>query len=171
MATERFGIPASATTCMLAVIFAMHFFVRTAYGISSESFSTTSSLLILGVLQGSGAAPCIWMCVSNVLLQALDTLTAGFQAHCSRHRRSSCRPGEAFVDDADLWLTSETQTGPELTASMQKVAQHWERLLFASGGGALPSKTAFIIYWIGHGTNMAVPPFFPTPLPQPSQSP
>jgi hypothetical protein len=67
---------------MLAIILAMHFFVRTAYGVSPTYFATTSNLLILGVLQGSGAAPCIWMCVSNVLFQALATLTDGFQAHC-----------------------------------------------------------------------------------------
>ena len=110
MATEHFGILSSAATCMLAIIFAMHFFVRTAYGVSPTYFATTSNLLILGVLQGSGAAPCIWMCVSNVLFQALTTLTDGFQAHCPRLILYSRRPGEAFVDDADLWLTSDTQS-------------------------------------------------------------
>ena len=82
----------------------------TAYGVSPTYFATTSNLLILGVLQGSGAAPCIWMYVSNVLFQALTTLTDGFKAHCPRLILYSRRPGEAFVDDADLWLTSDTQS-------------------------------------------------------------
>ena len=90
---------------MLAIILAVTFYVRTAYhgGVSTTSFTTTTTLLILGVLHGSGAAPCIWMCLSNVLLHALSSLTDGFYACCPRGLLISSQcPGEAFVDDTDL---------------------------------------------------------------------
>ena len=51
---------------------------------------------------GSGVAPCIWMCLSNVLLHALSSLTDGFYARCPHGLLVSQRPGEAFVDDTDL---------------------------------------------------------------------
>ena len=149
MATEScVGMPSSAAACMLAVILAMNFFVRTAYGrVSSAHFTTTSTLLILGVLQGSGAAPCIWMCMINVLLQAHSNLTYGFSAHFPRSVRHSNLPGEAFVDDTDLWITSETLTSPALVSSMQKVAQHWECLLFASGSALALQKCFFYLMY------------------------
>lgn len=75
MATERLGMPKSAAKCMLAIILAINFYVHTAYGVSSNFFTTTSTILILGVLQGSVAAPCIWMYVSHVLLNALSKIT------------------------------------------------------------------------------------------------
>ena len=84
------------------------FYVRTACGVSTTIFTTTTALLsILGVLQGSGAAPYIWMCLSNVLLQALSSLTDGFNACCPCGLLISQRPGKAFVDDtAQIQLQS-----------------------------------------------------------------
>ena len=118
---------------MLTVILAMHFYVHTTYGVSSAYFSTSANLLILGVLQGSGTAPCIWMCVSNALLQALSSLSAGFSAHCPQEGiLTSSRPGETFVDDTDLWLTSDTSSDSNLVLSTMNT-QHWERLLFSRG--------------------------------------
>ena len=102
MATERLGMPQSATKSMLATIKGMRFFIRTAHGISPSIYTSTVVALILGVLQGSGAAPCIWLSLSCILLQALHTHTTGFQALCPRNNRTSHCPGEAFVDDTDL---------------------------------------------------------------------
>ena len=133
MATERLGMPPTASACMLATIQGMKFFICTAHGVSPGFFTSTLSALILGVLQGSGAAPCIWLSISCVLLHALSTHTTGFQATCPCYSKTSKRPGEPFVDDTDLWLTStSSSSNVTLITSMQKVAQLWERLLFVS---------------------------------------
>ena len=124
MATERLGMPQSATKSMLATIKGMRFVIRTAHGISSSFYTSTVVALILGVLQGSGAAPCIWLSLSCILLQALHSYTTGFQASCPHNNRTSQRPGEAFVDDTDLWLTGTYPFTPPstLVTTMQRVA-------------------------------------------------
>ena len=124
MAIERLGMPPTASVCMLATIQGMKFFICTAHGVSPGFFTSTLSALILGVLQGSGAAPCIWLSISCVLLHALSSHTTGFQATCPCYSKISKRPGEAFVDDTDLWLTStSSSSNGTLITSMQKVAQ------------------------------------------------
>jgi hypothetical protein len=149
MATERLSMPPTATASMLAIIKGMKFHIRTAHGISPGLFKTTLPALILGVLQGSGAALCIWLSISCVLLHALSPHTTGFQATCPQNYQTSKRPGEAFVDDTDLWLTS-TNLSSSLTLipSMQKVAQLWERLLVASGGAlAIQECFYYLVDW------------------------
>ena len=95
MATERLGMPPTASACMLATIQGMKFFIYTAHGVSPGFFTSTLSTLILGVLQGSGAATCIWLSISCILLHALSTHTTGFQATCPCYSKTSKRPGGA----------------------------------------------------------------------------
>ena len=95
MATEHLGIPQQATASMLATIKGMHFFIRTAHGISLGLYTSTTNALILGVLQGRGAAQCIWISLSCILLQAHQSHTTGFQATCPHNTRTSQRPGKA----------------------------------------------------------------------------
>ena len=87
-----------------------------------QSSSLESSRAVLQLLPASG-------CVSVTL----SKLTEGFSAHCPRRIRISKHARESSVFDTDLWRISDTRTGPALVASMQTAAQHWERLLFASG--------------------------------------
>ena len=62
---------------------------------------------------------------------------------------TSKQPGEAFVDDTDLWLTSTSPPSSlTLIPSMQKVAHLWEHLLFASGGAlAIQKCFYYLIDW------------------------
>ena len=125
MATECLGMPQQATASMLSTIKGMHFFIRTAHGISPGFYTSTATALTLGVLQGSGAAPCIWIRLSCILPQALQSHTTGFKATCPRNTRTSQRLGEAYIDDTDLWLTCISPSTPsmKLTSSMQRIAQ------------------------------------------------
>ena len=98
MATERLGMPPTATASMLAIIKGLKFHIQTAHGISSGFFKSTLAVLILGVLQGSGAAPCIWLSNSCVLLHALSPRHHGIPSYMpskppsfQTSRRSICR--------------------------------------------------------------------------------
>ena len=102
MATERLGMPQQATASMLATIKGMHFFIRTAHCISPGFYTSTAAAIILGVLKGSRAAPCIWISFSCIVLQALQSHTSGFQATCPLNTCTSQHPGKAYVDDTDL---------------------------------------------------------------------
>ena len=53
IATERVGMPPTASACMLTTIQGMKFFICTAHGVSPRFFTSTLSALILDVLQGS----------------------------------------------------------------------------------------------------------------------
>ena len=133
MATECLVMPQTASACMLATIQGMKFYEQTAHSDSPGFFTSTLSTLILGVLQGSRATPCIWLSVGCILLHALSTHTTGFQAICHHYSKTSKCPGEAFVDTTDLWLTSTSSSSSRtLISSMQKVAQLCECLLFTS---------------------------------------
>ena len=63
-------------------------------------------------------------------------------------KTSKC-PGEAFVDDTNLWLTSTSPfSSLTLIPSTQKVAQIWEPLLFASGGAlAIQKFFYYLVDW------------------------
>ena len=68
---------------------------------------------------------------------------------------SQC-PGEAFVDDTDLWLTGSYPFTPlsTLVTTMQRVAQVWECLLFASGSALAQQKCFYYLVhwkWTPHG--------------------
>ena len=150
MATEHLGMPQQATKRMLATIKGMHFFIRTAHGISPGFYSSTAAALILGVLQGSGAAPCTWISLSCILLQARQSHTSGFQATCPHNTSTSQHPGKAYVDDTDLWLTGISPSTPSmiLTSSMQRIAQVWDCLLFASRGALAHQKCFhYLVRW------------------------
>ena len=149
MATECLGMPPIATASMLAIIIGMKFHIQNARGISPGSFKSTLAALILGVLQGSGVAPCIWLSISCVLLHALSPHTTGFQSMCPQNFQTSKCSGEAFVDDTDLCLTSNNPSSSlTLIPSMQRVAKLWERLLFASRGAlAIQKCFYYLIDW------------------------
>jgi hypothetical protein len=60
------------------------------------------------------------------------------------------RTMEAFVDDTDVAVNDATKkyTTTELAQVLQTDAQHWEKLLFTSGGKLELSKCFFyIMYW------------------------
>jgi hypothetical protein len=148
MATEQQDMPQSATKSILTTIQGMHFFIQTAHGISPSFYTSTESVLILGVLQGTGAAPCTWL--SCILLQALQPHTTGFQASCPCKNCISQCTGEAFVDDTSLWLTGTNPFTPTstLVSTMQEMAKVWEHLLFASNGAlALQKCFYYLVSW------------------------
>ena len=151
MATERLGMPQQATTSVLATMKGMHFFIRTAHGISPGFYTSTAAALILGVLQGSRAAPCIWISLSCILLHALQSHTSGFQATCPRNTRTSQCPGKVYIDNTDLWLKGISPSTPSTTLTsfiMQGVALVWECLLFASRGALAFQKCFyFLVHW------------------------
>ena len=150
MATERLGMPQQATASMLVTIKGIHFFICTAHSISPGFYTSIAAALILGVLQGSRAAPCIWISVSCILLPALQSHTTGFQATYPHSTRTSQHPGKAYIEDTDWWLTgiSPSTSITTLTSSMQRVTQVWEHLLFASVGAlALQKCFYYLVQW------------------------
>ena len=82
----------------------------------------------------------------------------GITSYMPLNLQTSKHPGETFVDDTNLWLTSTNPfSSLTLIPSMQKVAQLWERLLFASGGAlAIQKCFYFLVDWYWDHTGFAV---------------
>ena len=149
MATERLGMPPTTSACMMTTIQGIQFSICKAHGVSPGFFTSALSALILGVLQGSGAAHCIWLSICCILLHALSSHTTGFQATCPCYSKNSKHLGEAFVDNTVLWLTSTSSSSSRtIISSMQKVAQLWKRLLYASGRAlAIQKCFYYLVDW------------------------
>ena len=47
---------------------------------------------------------------------------------------------KAYVDDTEFWLTIPDCSITQLAAEMQDIAQHWEQLLFTTGGALALEK-------------------------------
>jgi len=154
--SRRLGVPLPAIRMMLSALFSMQFWVRNAYGVSPgfygnpgsrnlrpPSGTPNDSLFILignlhGVMQGSSSGPAIWLAVHFALFSALSiTVVHGFLATCPRHRSTSKRKGEAFVDDTDLWVTQSSLPSPPdhtIPEALEQLARTWHSLLQVSGG-------------------------------------
>ena len=99
---QHTGTPHPAINVVLKFLQCARYHVRTAYGISTETFSNLIDY-ILGLIQGTGHAGPGWALTSSIMFDKMET-THGAHFHSPRHQRTCCRTGEAFVDDSSLWL-------------------------------------------------------------------
>jgi hypothetical protein len=112
----------------------MQYHVRTIHSMSSNFFSNLDGW-VLGTLQGSGASPAIWLAVFIAIANAFIKEFPGPFGSDPRKLIQLYRSVEAFVDDADLWhVLFGSDDFDSARATMQKMAQKWERLRFVSGG-------------------------------------
>ena len=70
--SARAGVPKGAIKLKLTALKQMKYFVKTAYGSSSDYFMNTFLCLILRLLQGSVAVGSIWALNSSIQLDVLD---------------------------------------------------------------------------------------------------
>ena len=70
------GASSSSVSTLLQTLQQMKYKVKTALGLSEESFSNADNW-VLETLQGSGASPCLWLAITCVLLGALQKRSPG----------------------------------------------------------------------------------------------
>ena len=133
IALRRLGASSAAVSTLLQTLQQMKYKVRTVLGVSERSFSNEDDW-VLGTLQGSGASPCLWLAITCVLLGALRKRSQGITFRNPQGTLECNRIGEAYVDDTELWLTMHDKDITQLATEMQDIAQHWEQLLYTTGG-------------------------------------
>ena len=143
LACIRLGLPRAPAVALLKILHGMKYHIRTALGITEDHFSNMVDW-ILGTLQGSGASPCIWLAISAVLIAALEQRSPGISFRSPDGTIQDVRAADAFVDDTDLYVSVDTSF-PQLAQQAQVVAQHWEQLLYTSGGALALNKC----FWYG----------------------
>ena len=60
------------------------------------------------------------------------------------------------MDDTELWLTMHDKDITQLATEMQDIAQHWEQLLYTTGG-ALALEKCFLLPLTGASPRMSTP--------------
>jgi hypothetical protein len=126
----------------------MKFFQRTGFG-DSKTYVGGKDLIkyIMGLGQGSRAAPPSWLQLSSVLINVYRQLGLGSFTTDPISLEEIHSAGALFVDDADLYTgddrnqNADESTNPaELWLQTQGNLAQWSNLLQASGGALNPEK-------------------------------
>ena len=73
--------------------------LRTAFGTSSQSYTSSTECEIHDQGQGSRAGPPTWVFVSALLLDCMDKLANGLHYTCPKQEIHHRHTNDAFVDD------------------------------------------------------------------------
>ena len=134
--------------------------IKTAYGISEESYTNTTTNPIHGVGQGSQDGPSLWGVSSSTSFRAADRLAQGVTCvnptyDIPNRSIEHSRKLDGFIDDVTGWFNRmlaelRQQHGldiPHLARGMQHDATTWQKLLEISGGKLAVAKC---LYYLGH---------------------
>ena len=145
IAFRRLGFPEPPIDCMINCIQQMKYFIRTTFGTSSASFTSRHTAIpLMGLLQGNGAGPTIWVLVSTPLLNMLRTADHGAHLLSAISKEAAHFVGFAFVDDTDLVTFRADDfniTDDEIYDDMQTSIDRWEEGLRITGGAIVPAKS------------------------------
>ena len=126
----------------------MKFFQRTGFGESKTYFGGSDIVkYIMGLGQGSRAAPPSWIQLSTVLVNVYKQLGLGSFITDPISLETIHTMGGLFVDDTDLYTGNDTPSANgevsdpmELCIRTQGNLDQWNNLLIASGGALKPEK-------------------------------
>jgi hypothetical protein len=103
VAARAHGVSQGSTTLMLKTMQLMQYFVKSGFGVAdTPSFEGTPLELLMGLGQGSGAAPIGMRGVVTLAVNLYKTLGHGMKAKLSRSQRIILLAATIYVDDTDL---------------------------------------------------------------------
>jgi len=142
---RSFGVSQEATGAMLQTIQDMKFFLRTAFGDSSDFAGALAEVKTQGLCQGNGAAPAGWAVVSITILNAHKRKGHGAKFLCPISLVRSDLSAILYVDDTDVIHLDMTKDEDKLETlqCLQESVFNWGKLLIATGGSLKPSKCFF----------------------------
>jgi hypothetical protein len=124
----------------------MTHFIRTAFGDSSLSYRyNEAEPILMGLLQGNGAAGTGWQGVASVVVSMMKAEGFGLKMWGAISKAVLDLISFQYVDDATISHSgpSNDTTGETVLATMQEVLDHWEGALRTSGGAIAHDKS----YW------------------------
>jgi hypothetical protein len=149
---QKHGVPLSMCKMAALSLLMAEYSIKTKYGVSSGTYSSTDEDPIHGPGQGSRMAPALWLIICCLLFQAMSQMCSGAEFCNPTQTVSHRRIGDGFVDDVTnfknfgLAKMLRQHYGPiELAQSLQQEAQTWERLLYSSGGQLELSKCLYYL--------------------------
>jgi len=139
----QFGATKTATKSMIAMLAQLWHHVCTAYGKFAQSQGQEEwTLPMVGIGQGNGAGPQIWMAVSLPLFEIMCADGYGFIATfiCRISKQHWVMAGFAFMDNTDLIVSDSSQQASTVMKKMQQLLTMWHKLRQATGGDLVPEK-------------------------------
>ncbi len=162
MLLKKLGLPPSVSHCMAELWDSVVHLIKTVYGISDVTYGSTPEYPLYGPGQGSTCGPLFWLLCYWVIVESIDPTMSSMKFI------SACKSvmvevfGASFVDDSSLGVTSTYTFDPLLSmeanrtkeiayvvTQLRALAQHWERLLYSTGGAINMQKSHwYLISWI-----------------------
>jgi hypothetical protein len=141
---QRIGMKENPIRSTLETLQQLQHHIRTAFGDSEDFYEASLGQPLQGVVQGNGGGPTGWGSVSTPVINMMRSAGYGFQHWTAISKQILNIVCFAFVDDADLPHTSDTEaTGEQIIEEMQDVLDTWEGGIKATGGALVPRKS----YW------------------------
>lgn len=145
---QAFGVDQSAAVSMLSTIQEMSYFLRTAYGDSTNCAKSTVEVKYQGLCQGSGAAPAGWAAISVTILMAHKANGHGATFACPiTPDKAMDLAAILFVDDTDIIHINmnRRESMHDVHAALAASVKSWNSLLLATGGALHPDKCFYYL--------------------------
>jgi len=136
-------------------------YIKTAHGYSKETYRSTKAVPLYGACQGTTVGPFFWLIIFSLIMEAFDPDLKGMTFYSPCRTIQTARFGDAFVDDTKFGVAMEPGDGSleitdvivqneiqQILTDLTKLSQHYEKLLYASGGALNIRKCHwFLIAW------------------------
>ena len=141
------GVSEAIAKIIGTTLLKMRYRIKTKLGISKRFYSHSADHPVYGTGQGSAGSMAFWLLISTILFDIMRKIAHGMQFTDPTSTYTIKRTMEGFVDDTDVAVNDAQAKTPHTPAKLVQVlqddAQHWERLLFISGGKLELNKCFF----------------------------
>ena len=172
----RVGFPSSLTSAISLLWDNTLHHIKTVYGTSSIAYGHTAGDPLYSPGQGCSYGPPFWNLLYKLISDSLGPTFTAAKFH------SVCRSifvsifGSFFIDNSSLSATSDCVFDPSLSnqentvhsiihtiTKLQSLGQHWERLLFSTGGAINIHKSHwYLMTWKWNNGQPNLSPASPT---------
>jgi len=131
---------------MISTISNMRHYIRTAYGDSDFSYGSDGKIL-QGSIQGNAAASPMFVAISCVLLNFLESFVQGFHIQTAITLTILTIAAIMYVDDTDLLVSSKSYSESLffLISRLQKSVKIWRKGVIQTGGALRPEKCKWFL--------------------------
>jgi hypothetical protein len=141
-ALQAMQVPIQIIKCYLLCIQTMRFFLKTGFGLATNSYGGTAETPDLGLTHGSGASPAVWTAISTLIVSAYKAGGHGAHFVSAWSGIILILAALLYVDDTDLLHVASAGDTNEakFVRKVQLATYHWAKLLQATGGNLKPQK-------------------------------
>jgi hypothetical protein len=149
---QKHGVPLSACQMSTNALLESQFSIKTGFGVSNDTYSSTPEQPIHEPGQGSRQASALWMVISCVLFNAMYEHCHGVSLCNPRDTVVHCRTSDGFVDNVTHFFNlgikyslKNTVQASDIIMGLEKEGQSWERFLWTTGGKLVLSKCLYYV--------------------------